>query len=71
MQLQAFLTDTLLDQLPNLANLKGFLAHLALVETQAPKKDLVLEQVSTLESEVLGTTVGFASSSPPVTITFS
>lgn len=44
-QLQAFLTDTLLDQLPNLADLKGFLAHLALVETQPPKKDLVLEQV--------------------------
>lgn len=46
LQLQAFLTDTLLDQLPNLADLKNFLAHLALVETQPPKKDLVLEQVS-------------------------
>lgn len=46
LQLQAFLTDTLLDQLPNLADLKSFLAHLALVETQPPKKDLVLEQVS-------------------------
>lgn len=47
LQLQAFLTDTLLDQLPNLADLKGFLAHLALAETQPPKKDLVLEQVGT------------------------
>lgn len=45
LKLQAFLTDTLLDQLPNLADLKGFLAHLALVETQPPKKDLVLEQI--------------------------
>lgn len=45
LQLQAFLTDTLLDQLPNLADLKGFLAHLSLAETQPPKKDLVLEQV--------------------------
>lgn len=45
LQLQAYLTDTLLDQLPNLADLKGFLAHLALAETQPPKKDLVLEQV--------------------------
>nr|XP_036850184.1 zinc finger MYND domain-containing protein 10 isoform X2 [Manis javanica] len=44
-QLQAFLTDTLLDQLPNLADLKGFLAHLALAETQPLKKDLVLEQI--------------------------
>lgn len=47
MQLRAFLTDTLLDQLPNLADLQGFLAHLAVTETQPPKKDLVLEQVGT------------------------
>lgn len=50
MQLRAFLTDTLLDQLPNLADLQGFLAHLALTETQPPKKDLVLEQVGTRKS---------------------
>ncbi|XP_012323246.2 zinc finger MYND domain-containing protein 10 isoform X3 [Aotus nancymaae] len=45
LKLQAFLTDTLLDQLPNLAHLQSFLAHLALAETQPPKKDLVLEQI--------------------------
>ncbi|XP_004625188.1 zinc finger MYND domain-containing protein 10 isoform X1 [Octodon degus] len=45
LKLRAFLTDTLLDQFPNLADLKGFLAHLALVETQPSKKDLVLEQI--------------------------
>uniref|UniRef100_A0A673VIA9 Zinc finger MYND domain-containing protein 10 n=1 Tax=Suricata suricatta TaxID=37032 RepID=A0A673VIA9_SURSU len=45
LKLRAFLTDTLLDQLPNLADLQGFLAHLALTETQPPKKDLVLEQI--------------------------
>ncbi|XP_058415234.1 zinc finger MYND domain-containing protein 10 isoform X2 [Diceros bicornis minor] len=45
LQLRAFLTDTLLDQLPNLADLQGFLAHLALAEPQPPKKDLVLEQI--------------------------
>ncbi|XP_022353317.1 zinc finger MYND domain-containing protein 10 isoform X1 [Enhydra lutris kenyoni] len=45
LKLRAFLTDTLLDQLPNLADLQGFLAHLALAETQPPKKDLVLEQI--------------------------
>ncbi|XP_076985315.1 zinc finger MYND domain-containing protein 10 isoform X2 [Tamandua tetradactyla] len=44
-QLQAFLTDTLLDQLPNLADLQHFLTHLALAEPEAPKKDLVLEQI--------------------------
>lgn len=45
LKLRPFLTDTLLDQLPNLADLKNFLAHLALVEPQPPKKDLVLEQI--------------------------
>lgn len=45
LKLQAFLTDTLLDQMPNLADLQGFLAHLALAEAQPPKKDLVLEQI--------------------------
>ncbi|XP_047420196.1 zinc finger MYND domain-containing protein 10 isoform X1 [Sciurus carolinensis] len=45
LKLRAFLTDTLLDQLPNLADLQSFLAHLTLVETQPPKKDLVLEQI--------------------------
>ncbi|XP_055269871.1 zinc finger MYND domain-containing protein 10 isoform X1 [Moschus berezovskii] len=45
LKLRAFLTDTLLDQLPNLADLQGFLDHLALTEAQPPKKDLVLEQI--------------------------
>ncbi|XP_004451848.2 zinc finger MYND domain-containing protein 10 [Dasypus novemcinctus] len=45
LKLRAFLTDTLLDQLPNLADLQHFLAHLALAETHPPKKDLVLEQI--------------------------
>ncbi|PNI80464.1 ZMYND10 isoform 2 [Pan troglodytes] len=45
LKLRAFLTDTLLDQLPNLAHLQSFLAHLTLTETQPPKKDLVLEQI--------------------------
>lgn len=45
LKLRAFLTDTLLDQLPNLADLQGFLAQLALAEPQPPKKDLVLEEI--------------------------
>nr|XP_054406689.1 zinc finger MYND domain-containing protein 10 isoform X2 [Pongo abelii] len=45
LKLRAFLTDTLLDQLPNLAHLQSFLAQLTLTETQPPKKDLVLEQI--------------------------
>nr|KAF6421564.1 zinc finger MYND-type containing 10 [Molossus molossus] len=42
---EAFLTDILLDQLPNLVDLQGFLAQLALAEPQPPKKDLVFEQI--------------------------
>ncbi|XP_059520639.1 zinc finger MYND domain-containing protein 10 isoform X2 [Myotis daubentonii] len=45
LKLRAFLTDTLIDQLPHLADLQGFLAHLALAEPQPPKKDLVFEQI--------------------------
>ncbi|XP_004615274.1 zinc finger MYND domain-containing protein 10 [Sorex araneus] len=45
LKLRAFLTDTLVDQLPNLTDLQAFLAHLALTEAQSPKKDLVLEQI--------------------------
>ncbi|KAF6101746.1 zinc finger MYND-type containing 10 [Phyllostomus discolor] len=45
LKLQAFLTDTLLDQLPHLADLQGFLARLALAEPHPPKKDLVFEQI--------------------------
>lgn len=45
LKLRAFLTDTLVDQLPNLTDLQAFLAHLALTEAQPPKKDLVLEQI--------------------------
>ncbi|XP_036189357.1 zinc finger MYND domain-containing protein 10 isoform X2 [Myotis myotis] len=45
LKLRAFLTDTLIDQLPHLADLQGFLAHLAMAEPQPPKKDLVFEQI--------------------------
>uniref|UniRef100_A0A5F5Q094 Zinc finger MYND domain-containing protein 10 n=1 Tax=Equus caballus TaxID=9796 RepID=A0A5F5Q094_HORSE len=45
LKLRAFLTDTLLDQLPNLADLQSFLTQLALAEPQPPKKDLILEQI--------------------------
>jgi len=44
LQLRAFLTDVLLDQLPNLVEMQRFLSHLAVTEPAPPKKDLVLEQ---------------------------
>lgn len=46
LQLRAFLTDVLIDQLPNLVELQRFLSHLAVTEPAPPKKDLILEQVS-------------------------
>lgn len=45
-QLRVFLTDVLVDQLPNLVEMQRFLSHLAVTEPAPPKKDLVLEQVS-------------------------
>lgn len=44
-QLRGFLTDVLVDQLPNLVDLQRFLAHLAVTDPSPPKKELILEQV--------------------------
>ncbi|KFZ53157.1 Zinc finger MYND domain-containing protein 10, partial [Antrostomus carolinensis] len=45
LKLRAFLTDVLIDQLPNLVEMQRFLSYLAVTEPAPPKKDLVLEQV--------------------------
>lgn len=45
-QLRAFLTDVLIDQLPNLVEMQRFLSYLAVTEPAPPRKDLILEQVS-------------------------
>ncbi|KAK5912632.1 hypothetical protein CesoFtcFv8_002485 [Champsocephalus esox] len=45
LKLRGFMTEVLLDQLPNLVELQRFLAHLALTDPAPPKKDLVLEQI--------------------------
>ena len=47
-QLRGFLTEVLVDQLPNLVELQRFLAHLAVTDPAPPKKELILEQVHTL-----------------------
>ncbi|NXJ14341.1 ZMY10 protein, partial [Odontophorus gujanensis] len=41
LKLRAFLTEVLLDQLPNLVEMQRFLSHLAVTEPAPPKKDLV------------------------------
>lgn len=44
-QLRGFLTEVLIDQLPNLVELQRYLAHLAVTDPAPPKKELILEQV--------------------------
>ncbi|NXQ85529.1 ZMY10 protein, partial [Nyctibius grandis] len=53
LKLRAFLTDILIDQLPNLVEMQRFLSHLAVTEPAPPKKDLVLEQVPVVWDHIL------------------
>ncbi|NXC77039.1 ZMY10 protein, partial [Anhinga anhinga] len=53
LKLRAFLTDILVDQLPNLVELQRFLSHLAVTEPAPPKKDLVLEQVPVIWDHII------------------
>ncbi|XP_075688072.1 zinc finger MYND domain-containing protein 10 [Rhinoderma darwinii] len=45
LKLRSHLTEVLIDQLPNLAELQRFLSHLSVSEPAAPKKELIIEQV--------------------------
>ncbi|KAM9859162.1 zinc finger MYND domain-containing protein 10 [Aulostomus maculatus] len=45
LKLRGFLTEVLIDQLPNLMELQRFLAHLAVTDPEPPKKELILEQI--------------------------
>ncbi|NXK56806.1 ZMY10 protein, partial [Chauna torquata] len=58
LKLRAFLTDVLLDQLPNLVEMQRFLSHLAVTEPAPPKKDLVLEQVPVIWDRILKKNAG-------------
>ncbi|NWX94341.1 ZMY10 protein, partial [Nothoprocta pentlandii] len=58
LKLRAFLTDVLLDQLPNLVEMQRFLSHLAVSEPAPPKKDLVLEQVPAIREHLLQKNAG-------------
>lgn len=51
-QLRGFLTEVLIDQLPNLVELQRYLAHLAVTDPAPPKKELILEQVRTHTSYI-------------------
>ncbi|NXX13504.1 ZMY10 protein, partial [Podargus strigoides] len=58
LKLRAFLTDVLIDQLPNLVEMQRFLSHLAVTEPAPPKKDLVLEQVPVIWNHILKKNAG-------------
>uniref|UniRef100_A0A8D0KR56 Zinc finger MYND domain-containing protein 10 n=1 Tax=Strix occidentalis caurina TaxID=311401 RepID=A0A8D0KR56_STROC len=58
LKLRAFLTDILMDQLPNLVEMQRFLSHLAVTEPAPPKKDLILEQVPIIWDHILKKNTG-------------
>ncbi|XP_069793400.1 zinc finger MYND domain-containing protein 10-like isoform X2 [Narcine bancroftii] len=53
LKLQGFLTEVLIDQLPNLVELQRFLGHLAMVDLPIPKKNLILEQVPDIRDRII------------------
>ncbi|NXO22050.1 ZMY10 protein, partial [Cisticola juncidis] len=53
LKLRAFLTDVLIDQLPNLVEMQRFLSYLAVAEPAPPKRDLILEQVPVIWDHIL------------------
>ncbi|XP_078399918.1 zinc finger MYND domain-containing protein 10 isoform X2 [Cetorhinus maximus] len=53
LKLQSFLTEVVIDQLPNLVELQRFLGHLAMTDPPPPKKDLILEQVPDIWDRII------------------
>ncbi|XP_051983509.1 zinc finger MYND domain-containing protein 10 isoform X2 [Xyrauchen texanus] len=53
LKLCGYLTEAVMDQLPNLVDLKQFLSHLAVTDPVPPKKDLVLEQVPEIWNSIV------------------
>ncbi|XP_028679864.1 zinc finger MYND domain-containing protein 10 [Erpetoichthys calabaricus] len=58
LKLRGFLTEVLVDQLPNLAELQRFLSHLAVTDPAPPKKDLILEQIPEIRDNILKENAG-------------
>ncbi|XP_009899000.2 zinc finger MYND domain-containing protein 10 [Dryobates pubescens] len=53
LKLSAFLTDVLIDQMPNLVEIQKFLSRLAVTEPAPPKKALILEQVPVIWNHII------------------
>nr|XP_020453738.1 zinc finger MYND domain-containing protein 10 [Monopterus albus] len=58
LKLRGFLTEVLVDQLPNLVELQRFLAHLAVTDPPPPKKELILEQIPEIWSCIVSENSG-------------
>ncbi|KAI5628436.1 zinc finger MYND domain-containing protein 10, partial [Silurus asotus] len=58
LKLRGFLTEVVIDQLPNLADLQRFLCHLAVTDPAPPKKDLILEQLPEIWNEIVAENSG-------------
>ncbi|XP_030585965.1 zinc finger MYND domain-containing protein 10 [Archocentrus centrarchus] len=58
LKLRGFLTDILIDQLPNLVDLQRFLAHLAVTDPAPPKKGLILEQIPEMWNHIVSENSG-------------
>ncbi|XP_046882428.1 zinc finger MYND domain-containing protein 10 isoform X1 [Hypomesus transpacificus] len=53
LKLRGFLTEVLIDQLPNLVELQRFLGHLGVTDPAPPKRDLVLEQIAEMWNNIM------------------
>uniref|UniRef100_A0A3Q3WDR3 Zinc finger MYND domain-containing protein 10 n=1 Tax=Mola mola TaxID=94237 RepID=A0A3Q3WDR3_MOLML len=53
LKLRGFLTEVLIDQLPNLVELQRFLAHLSVTDPPPLKKELILEQIPEIRNHIL------------------
>uniref|UniRef100_A0A674ELC3 Zinc finger MYND domain-containing protein 10 n=1 Tax=Salmo trutta TaxID=8032 RepID=A0A674ELC3_SALTR len=58
LKLRGFLTEVLIDQLPNLVELQRFLSHLTVTDPAPPKKDLILEQIPEMWNNIMRDNMG-------------
>uniref|UniRef100_A0A6Q2XAG4 Zinc finger MYND domain-containing protein 10 n=1 Tax=Esox lucius TaxID=8010 RepID=A0A6Q2XAG4_ESOLU len=58
LKLRGFLTEVLIDQLPNLLELQRFLSHLSVTDPAPPKKDLILEQIPEMWNSIMRSNTG-------------
>ncbi|TNN83993.1 Zinc finger MYND domain-containing protein 10 [Liparis tanakae] len=58
LKLRGFMTEVLIDQLPNLLELQRFLAHLAITDPAPPKTELLLEQIPEIWNYIVGENSG-------------